>query len=106
MLQQVNETDDALIDRLQRSAFDYFMLHTNLLTQRAAQPCACLPVQEYRVITPKSTQSRKVFSAQQIVMCGPGLSRQGPDKIADPLAWAWPGPVGPEPGLQGYMGNN
>ncbi|OCJ04534.1 hypothetical protein A6U86_30310 [Rhizobium sp. AC27/96] len=29
MLQQVNETDDALIDRLQRSAFDYFMLHTN-----------------------------------------------------------------------------
>ncbi|MBB3426792.1 MULTISPECIES: glucoamylase family protein [Rhizobium] len=29
MLQQVNETDDALIDQLQRSAFDYFMLYTN-----------------------------------------------------------------------------
>lgn len=29
MLQQVTETDDALIDRLQRSAFDYFMLYTN-----------------------------------------------------------------------------
>ena len=29
MLQQVHDIDDALIDQLQRSAFDYFMLYTN-----------------------------------------------------------------------------
>lgn len=29
MLQHLNETDEALIDRLQRSAFEYFMLYTN-----------------------------------------------------------------------------